>query len=218
MLPGLTFFRHATGRVVWKRPAVDINAEESVHSSPAPRTPACGLPRDGHEGSRDSPLSEQLLSSGWKRSLLSLCSRQRRDPCSLRVRAMPCDDMHVCNSCWGVRYESRSTGRVFYRNRNTGQTQWTHPGLASSSAYLYQATRSPLSMDERQDPCASRLYAGTPSIESLTSFPNLSEHLTPPANGNSTLAWDIESIDRSRSSSPRGSGNDSRGRSNTLHR
>ena len=120
---------------------------------------------------------------------------------------------HVCDSCWGVRYESRSTGRVFYRNRNTGHTQWTLP--ASSSAYLYQAPRSPLSMDERQAPCASRHYAGTLSIESLTSFPNLSEHRTPPANGNSTLAWDIESVDRSRSSSPRGSGNDSRGRSNT---
>jgi len=127
---------------------------------------------------------------------------------------------HVCDSYWGVRYESQSTGRVFYRNRNTGQTQWTHPGLASSSAYLYQAPeatspRSPLSMDERQAPCASRLYAGTPSIQSLTSFPNLSEHRTPPANGNSTLASDIESVDRSRSCSPRGSGNDSRGRSIT---
>ena len=94
--PGLTFFRHATGRVVWKRPSVDLDAEESMGSSPAPRTPAGGLPLDSREGSRDSPLSEQLLSSGWKRSLLSLCSQQCRDPCSLRVcthKAVSCEDM-----------------------------------------------------------------------------------------------------------------------------
>lgn len=62
---------------------------------------------------------------------------------------------------------------------------------------------------------AIRLNAGIPHVESLPSFPNLSTLRTPPASGNYTLGWDIESVSRSRSSSPRGSGHDSRGGSNT---
>jgi uncharacterized protein (DUF1330 family) len=62
---------------------------------------------------------------------------------------------------------------------------------------------------------AIRLNAGIPNVESLPSFPNLSTLRTPPASGNYTLGWDIESVNRSRSSSPRGSGHDSRGGSNT---
>jgi uncharacterized protein (DUF1330 family) len=62
---------------------------------------------------------------------------------------------------------------------------------------------------------AIRLNAGIPNNESLPSFPNLSTLRTPPASGNYTLGWGIESVNRSRSSSPRGWGHHSRGGSNT---
>jgi len=120
---GLVFYRHVSGRVVWKRPTADGDAEQAedgartaIMSAP-PHTPAGAPPHESSSAvSPDGPLSEQLLSAGWKR------------------------------------YESHSTRRVFYRNRNTGQTQWTHPGLASPCSHDAPTTASHLPFDETQSP------------------------------------------------------------------
>ena len=128
-ISGLVFYRHsATGHVQWKRP---LGTSEAAFALSPIRT------ADASRATFLSPTSHTFSKTPSPPTAATSPAHGHTDGGSLPEE--------LVSEGW-KRYESRSTGRYFFRNRLTGEVQWTLPepkGVHTDNATTLPVVTSP---------------------------------------------------------------------------